>query len=61
MVCRQPCDCQADGLTALALRLPSDVSELTPVWLTAALRNGGVLEAGEVVAVSASVIGEELG
>jgi hypothetical protein len=45
----------------LALRLPSDVSELTPVWLTAALRNGGVLEAGEVVAVSASVIGEELG
>ena len=41
--------------------MPSRLADLTPDWLTAALREGSVLNVGDVEAVSATVIGEELG
>jgi aminoglycoside/choline kinase family phosphotransferase len=41
--------------------LPAGVADITPAWLGAALREGGVVAAGDVAAVEATVIGEDHG
>lgn len=43
------------------LALPTDIAELTPAYLTAALRHGGRLTNGEVVAVDAAPVGAGVG
>ena len=41
--------------------VPHAIEEITPEWLTAALRQGGILRSTHVRAVEASVIGDEHG
>ena len=44
-----------------ALPLPATPDEMTPAWLTAALREGGVLTWAEVSQAAWEIIGEERG
>jgi len=43
------------------MTVPFSIEELTPDWLTEALRSSGVLSSGSVIAVETQVIGEGVG
>ncbi len=45
----------------VALSVPHTIDELSPGWLTAALRNAGILRAGRVAEVATTTVGAESG